>query len=144
METRTVPFALAVDDEPIIRLDAAQILEEAGFRCLDAGSGDEAVVILTEKWEQVVVLFTDVEMPGALDGFALARHVAERWPHIEIVVSSGRLKPKGGDLPSKAVFIMKPFCSNVIHSELRRLLPDEKNGAVADRCPSRPDDSDEV
>lgn len=90
------------------------------------------------------MLLTDVEMPGALDGFALAGHVAEHWPHIEIVVSSGRLKPKDGDLPSKAVFIMKPspptsFSANSVGS-----YQTKKSGAVADRCQGRPDDSEEV
>ncbi|AQR60348.1 response regulator [Brevundimonas sp. LM2] len=126
METSTVPYALAVDDEVIIRMDATQILEDAGFRCLDAESGDAAIEVLSAKWEQVVLLFTDVEMPGATDGFALARHVAEHWPHIEIVVSSGRLSPADGDLPPKAAFISKPFSADIVHSELRRLLPDGK------------------
>lgn len=126
METSTVPYALAVDDEAIIRLDALEILETAGFRCLDAASGDEAIEILSTRSEQIVLLFTDVEMPGSVDGFALARHVAQHWPHIEIVVSSGRLKPAEGDLPEKAAFISKPFSSDIVHSELRRLLPDGK------------------
>ena len=56
MQTSTVPFALAVDDDALIRLDACEILEEAGFRCLDAESGDAAIVTLTDKWEQIVVL----------------------------------------------------------------------------------------
>lgn len=124
METSTVPYALAVDDEPIVRMDAAQILEDAGFRCLDAGSGDEAIGILADKWEQVAVLFTDVEMPGSVDGFALARHVAVHWPHIEIVVSSGRMTPAKGDMPAKAAFVTKPFSAAMVHRELRRLLPD--------------------
>lgn len=123
MEISTAPFALAVDDEPIIRMDAAQILEEAGYRCLEAESGEEAINILTEKGQQVVVLFTDVEMPGSVNGFALACYVAEHWPHIEIVVSSGRVKPDAADLPVKAAFIMKPFSADTIHGELRRLLP---------------------
>ena len=126
MSQSTVPFALAVDDDAIIRIDACQILEEAGFRCLDAMSGDEAAALLEEKHEQFVLLFTDVEMPGQLDGFALARLVALRWPHIEIVVSSGRRTPGDGEMPSKAAFITKPFSIEVVHSELRRLLPDGK------------------
>lgn len=124
MQTSTVPFALAVDDDALIRLDACEILEEAGFRCLDAESGDAAIALLAEKWEQIVVLFTDVEMPGDTDGFALARYVAEHWPHIEIVVSSGRMHPSDGDMPAKAVFISKPFSAQIVHHELRRLLPD--------------------
>lgn len=63
-------------------------------------------------------------MPGDTDGFRLARIVAERWPHIEIVVSSGRLKPEDGDFPAKAAFISKPFSAGVVHEELRWLLPD--------------------
>lgn len=126
MENSTAPYALAVDDEAIIRMDAAQILEDAGFRCFDAGSGAEAIEILAAKGEQIVLVFTDVEMPGATDGFALARYVAEHWPHIEIVVSSGRLTPQPGDLPPGAAFISKPFSTDIVHGELRRLLLDGK------------------
>lgn len=126
MSPSTIPFALAVDDDAIIRLDACQILEDAGFRCLDAGSGDEALEVLRGKHEQIVVLFTDVEMPGDTDGFALARHVADHWPHIEIVVSSGAKRPREGEIPQKAVFIPKPFSAEVVHAELARLLPDGK------------------
>ena len=126
MSSTTVPYALAVDDDAIIRIDASQILEESGFRCLQADSGDTALVLLEEHFVSVVLLFTDVEMPGMIDGFALARHVAEHWPHIAIVVSSGNVKPRDGDMPAKAAFISKPFSTGVVHSELRRLLPDGK------------------
>ncbi|WGM30487.1 response regulator [Brevundimonas sp. NIBR11] len=121
-----MPYALAVDDDAIIRLDACQILEAAGFRCVDAGSGDEALGVLSADPDRFTVLCTDVEMPGSTDGFALARRVAQHWPHIEIVVSSGRAKPTPECLPSKAVFIPKPFSAEIVHSELRRLLPDGK------------------
>lgn len=73
-----------------------------------------------------MVFFTDVEMPGSVDGFALARHVAEAWPHIEIVVSSGGRNPTEGAMPDQAVFIPKPFSAEVVHEELRRLLQDGK------------------
>lgn len=126
MTTSTVPYALAVDDDPIIRMDACAILEEAGFRCLDAETGDDALKVLEQHASAVVVLFTDVEMPGSVNGFALARYVADRWPHIEIVVSSGNVQPKAGEMPAKAAFITKPFSAQVIHEELRRLLPDGK------------------
>lgn len=124
MQTSTIPYALGVDDEAIIRCDVCQILEEAGFRCLEAASGDEAIERLSEMAASIVVLFTDVEMPGVVNGFALARHVAERWPHIEIVVSSGNRRPEAGEMPEKAAFITKPFSAGMVHDELRRLLPD--------------------
>ncbi|MBJ7446232.1 MAG: response regulator [Brevundimonas sp.] len=126
MTTSTVPYALAVDDDVIIRMDARAILEEAGFRCMDAESGDDALEVLEQHASSVVVLFTDVEMPGSVNGFALARHVADRWPHIEIVVSSGNVQPLTGEMPAKAAFITKPFSAEVVHEELRRLLPDGK------------------
>jgi CheY-like chemotaxis protein len=126
MQTSTIPYALAVDDDAIIRCDVYQILEEAGFRCLEAASGDEALEHLSQMAESIVVLFTNVEMPGSVNGFALARHVAEHWPHIEIVVSSGNVRPAAEDIPEKAAFITKPFSAEVVHEELRRLLPDGK------------------
>lgn len=126
MSPTTVPYALAVDDEAIIRIDASQILEEAGFRCMEADSGDAAISLLQKHSASIVLLFTDVEMPGATNGFGLARHVAHHWPHIEIVVSSGNVKPADGDMPAKAAFISKPFSADVVHNELRRLLPDGK------------------
>lgn len=65
-------------------------------------------------------------MPGETNGFALAHHVAERYPEIAIVVASGRIAPNPGDMPEKATFISKPFSSDVVHDHLRRILPDGK------------------
>lgn len=122
----TEPFALVADDDPMIRMDACQILEDAGFRCHEAGTGDEAVDLLEQAAENVTLLFTDVEMPGGMNGFQLASVVAERWPGIEIVVASGRMKPGPGDMPEKATFIGKPFSAQLVHDHLRENLPDGK------------------
>lgn len=124
--TSTEPFALAVDDDPLILMDVCQILEDAGFRFHEAGTGDEAVQRLERAGESITLLFTDVEMPGGLNDFQLASLVAERWPEIEIVVASGRLKPGPGDLPEKATFIGKPFSAQLVHDHLREKLPDGK------------------
>lgn len=126
MEISTVPYALVVDDDAIILMDACGILEEAGFRFYEAGTGDAAKLLLDEHNENIVLLFCDVEMPGTLDGFGLARHVAEHWPWIEIVISSGRMKPAPGDMPDKATFISKPFNAQMVHQHLREKLPDNK------------------
>lgn len=126
MTTSTVPYALAVDDDPIILMDICGILEEAGFRCHSADHGDAAKGVLAEHAEGVTLLFSDVEMPGDTDGFALARHVAETWPHIEIVIASGRVKPNEGDMPAKATFIGKPFSASLVRNHLREKLPDGK------------------
>lgn len=126
MTLSNVPYALVVDDDPIIIMNTTGILEDAGFRILDAMSGDEAKVVLDEHSESIVLLFSDVDMPGKTNGFALARHVAERWPHIEIVIASGHVLPEVGEMPDKATFISKPFNETMVHGHLREMLPDDK------------------
>lgn len=104
MDILTSPYALVVDDDAIILLDACDILESAGFRFYEAGTGDEAIELLEKHAEDVTLLFSDVEMPGKTNGFALARHVAHHWPWIEIVIASGRVEPSPSDMPAKASF----------------------------------------
>lgn len=126
MTLSTVPYAIAVDDEPATRIYAASILEDAGFRSLEAGTGKEALAVLLANADNVILLFTNVEMPGGMNGFELARLVAERWPEIEIVVASGHISPTPGDMPDKATFIAKPFSEQVVLEHLRNTLPDGK------------------
>ncbi len=124
--TSTEPFALIVDDDPIILLDLDGILSDAGFRCLDADDGDAALALLPNHADRVTLLFSDVEMPGNTDGFALARKVSETYPWIEIVIASGRIKPGPDDMPPNATFIGKPFSARMVHDHLRERLPDGK------------------
>jgi CheY-like chemotaxis protein len=126
MEASTIPFALVVDDEPMILMHASAILEDAGFRTLEAINGDEAKRLLVDHAESVILLFSDVDMPGETNGFALARHVEEAYPHIEIVIASGRVTPGPGDMPPKATFINKPFSEHSVVSHLAEKLPDGK------------------
>ncbi|MGI4795168.1 MAG: response regulator [Janthinobacterium lividum] len=120
------PCALVVDDNLLIRMSAADILEEAGFRVLEADHGDDAYELLKTRHSDVTLLFTDVQMPGTLDGFALARKVAMLWPHISLVVASGHVRPDPGIMPDKAKFIAKPFSVEVIHTHLQELLPEKE------------------
>lgn len=119
------PCALVVDDDALIRMDAVDILEQAGFTTFEAASGDKALVVLEEHHACVMLLFTDVQMPGQHDGFALARKVAEAYPHIAIVVASGLITPGPNDLPEGARFIAKPFSAQIVHHHLHEVLPDE-------------------
>lgn len=98
---------LVVEDMPLIRLDAVSMFEDMGFRVLEAADGREALHIL-ETTSVISVLFTDIEMPN-LGGLELAAIVAERWPEIEIVITSGRLEPSTGDMPDAAAFLPKPY-----------------------------------
>ena len=126
MATSTVPFALAVDDDPFVLMELVEILQDAGFRCHSADDGDAAKEMLPLYAESIILLFADVDMPGGTNGFELARHVAERYPWIEIVIASERVTPRDGDLPPQATFISKPFSASLVHDHLREILPDGK------------------
>ena len=121
----TVPFALVVDDDALIVMHACDIMEDAGFRALEAHDAEEAFGVLEKLGDGVTLLFTDVEMTG-MDGFELARAVNQRWPEIEIVVASGAIVPGPGAMPSKATFIRKPFSGDIVKHHLAETLPDHK------------------
>ena len=124
LDLDNAPYALVVDDDLLIRMDAMAILTEAGFRVFEADHGDAAFDFLQLWQSEIVLLFTDVQMPGELDGFALARRVAELWPHISIVVASGHATPGLGSMPEKARFIDKPFSAELVQAHVREILPD--------------------
>lgn len=99
---------LVVEDEPLIRLSLVDSLEDAGFVTLEADNAAQAVALLSRN-PDVLVVFTDVRMPGEMDGFALSRHVAEHYPDIAIVICTGDERPANDVVPSKALFINKPY-----------------------------------
>ena len=118
------PYALVTDDDILIRMNVAEMLEDAGFRTFEADDAEQAFALLREHHASITLLFTDVEMPGPMNGFGLAREVAHHWPHIGILVASGRAKPGPGDMPDGAHFVGKPFSADVVHARLKQLLPD--------------------
>ena len=102
---------LVVDDEPLLRLFNVDMLSEAGFDVLEASDADEALLVL-EHTDGIRVVFTDVEMPGGLDGFALADRISARWPAIGVVVTSGRRYPdRMIDAPARC-FVPKPYSAS--------------------------------
>jgi len=103
---------LVVEDMPLVRLDAVEIFENMGFNVLEAANGREALAIL-ERTAFVALLFTDIEMP-CLDGLELAAVVAERWPSIHIILTSGRVEPESGSLPDDARFLPKPYTAEAV------------------------------
>ena len=123
-QASNLPYALVVDDDALILADAAQILEDAGFRPLVAMQADDAIQLLKKHADGVAVLFTDVQMSGEMDGFALARETARRWPGIAILVASGGTDMADGDLPGGATFLRKPFSAEVVHTRLQEMLSD--------------------
>lgn len=108
---------LLVEDEPLIRLFISDLLEEAGFKVVEAANSAEALTIL-EAGLPVSVLLTDVDMPFGCNGFELAGMVHARWPETEILIMSGRQWPARGDLPPGAAFLAKPCPNEAIVSHV--------------------------
>jgi CheY-like chemotaxis protein len=110
MTAEALPLVLVVEDDAALRLNVAEHLEAAGLPTLTSDSAPEAIKLL-EATPGIAILFTDVEMAGAMDGLALAHYVHHRWPHIAIVVTSGQLRLLPELLPSGARFLSKPYRS---------------------------------
>lgn len=110
---------LVVDDEPLIRLGLVSLIEEWGFEALEAGSAVEAIQEL-EKWD-VQFVITDVDMPGSMDGIALAQYAADKWPPIRLIVVSGKVSLERGQLPNGARFIPKPYSDDVLLGAVREM-----------------------
>lgn len=113
----SMPIALVVEDEPILMIQAVTVVEDAGFEVLEARNADEAIAVL-ESRDDIRVVVTDVQMPGSMDGMKLARAVRDRWPPILIIVVSGHVRPKMGDLPENVTFLSKPYSDNQMHQAL--------------------------
>ena len=82
---------LVVEDEMLLRMRTVDMVEDAGFTSIEAVDADEAVAIL-ESRSDIALLFTDIQMPGSMDGLRLAHAVHERWPPIKIILVSGQLR----------------------------------------------------
>ncbi|WP_213775282.1 response regulator [Bradyrhizobium sp. dw_78] len=117
----SLPVILIVDDEPLLRMLAVEVAEEAGFVVLEAADADEAVALL-ETHPDIALLFTDINMPGSMDGLKLAHAVRGRWPSIKILVVSGQVKLPPSDLPSNSCFVGKPYRAEAMIEELRSLV----------------------
>ncbi|WP_264046471.1 response regulator [Methylobacterium flocculans] len=114
-----LPVVLLVEDDGLLLMEAADTLADAGFEVLEATHADNALTVL-ETRDDVGVLMTDVDMPrGSMDGFALARLVAHRWPTIPVLVVSGMGTPGPHDMPDGARFIPKPYEPSTLVRTLR-------------------------
>ncbi len=112
---------LVVEDEPITRMDVVDQLEEGGFKVFEAPDADRAIKIL-EANPAIRVLFTDVDMPGSMDGLKLAAAVRDRWPPIKIVIASGLRKINMDALPDDSRFFSKPYSVNEIAATMRHMV----------------------
>ncbi|WP_456685334.1 response regulator [Bradyrhizobium sp. P5_C11_2] len=102
---------LVVEDEALVRRMAVDILEDEGFTVIEAATADEAWAVL-EARDDIAILFTDVEMPGSMNGLDLANRVAGRWPRICLVLTSGRVRLSNQAMPDRGRFVPKPYYPN--------------------------------
>jgi two-component sensor histidine kinase/CheY-like chemotaxis protein len=116
-----VPKVLVVEDEMLLRMRAADIVEDAGFTPVEAVNADEAMAILQSR-SDIAVLFTDIQMPGSMDGLKLALTVHTRWPDIKIVLVSGQVKPSDAERPANSRFFGKPLGVEQMIAELQAMV----------------------
>jgi DNA-binding NtrC family response regulator len=102
------PVVLVVEDEFIIRMNAVAMIDDAGYEVVEAIGADEAIAIL-EARPDIRVVFTDIEMPGSMNGLKLVHYIRERWPPVVLIVASGCLTPKPDEMPTATVFLQKPY-----------------------------------
>ena len=114
------PVILVVEDEFLIRMEAMNTIRDAGFDVVEANNADEAILILESRLD-ITVVFTDVQMPGSMDGLKPAAAIRGRWPPIKIVATSGLLDIRKEDLPLGSRFLPKPYSATQIVGTLREL-----------------------
>jgi CheY-like chemotaxis protein len=113
------PYVLVVEDEVFSRIHAVDLVEAAGYRAIEASNADDAIAIL-EARKDIRIVFTDINMPGSMDGLRLARAIRDRWPPIELILTSGRLDVPESDIPERGLFFAKPYRDDEIVSALQK------------------------
>jgi two-component system, response regulator PdtaR len=117
------PVILVVEDDPTIRMGALQLVVDAGFEALEADNADEAIRIL-EARPDIHLVFTDVGMPGTMDGIKLAHYIRHRWPLVKLIVASGKAILDESHLPAGARFFPKPYSDCTIVGAMMGMLSD--------------------
>ena len=118
MEKR--PIVLVVEDEPVLRMMAVDMVEDAGFEALEAADATQAIEILQSRLD-IRIVFTDIDMPQGMDGMRLAAAIRDRWPPIEIILTSGYVTPDADSLPARSVFFQKPYVAEKVVEVLHRM-----------------------
>jgi CheY-like chemotaxis protein len=115
------PGILIVEDETLIRMNAIEMIESDGFEVIEATGADDAILILEQR-SDIRLIFTDIDMPGSMDGLKLAHFVKGRWPPIKIIATSGHAKITESDLPEGSRFLAKPYAAATVISAIHQLI----------------------
>ena len=104
------PLVLVVEDEPLLRLHAVSLIEDAGFATCQAASADEAIALLvSDDRIRIRIVFSDIDLPGDMDGLRLVAAIRKRWPPVELILTSGHVVVDPADLPERGHFFSKPY-----------------------------------
>jgi CheY-like chemotaxis protein len=112
---------LIVEDESLLRMEAADFLEEGGFTVYEASNAVEAIALL-ELHDDIRAVFTDINMPGSMDGLKLAHYVRGRWPPVKLIITSGHMRPRTEDMPAGSGFFGKPYQLEKIAGSLLAMI----------------------
>ena len=112
---------LVVEDSTIIRMSAVDLVFSAGYEALEACDADEAIRIL-ESRNDIDLVFTDVQMPGTMDGIKLSHYIRDRWPPVRLIVASGEAILQESNLPTGSRFFSKPYDNHAITDAMAHLL----------------------
>lgn len=123
---------LVVEDNTLIRMGAVELVVSAGYEAIEARDADEAIRILQSR-SDIDLVFTDVQMPGSMDGIKLAHYIRERWPPVKLILASGNAILEESSLPAGSSFFAKPYVEHAIMGTMARMLaaPDEHAVVVA-------------
>ncbi len=119
MSRRTV---VVVEDEPLVRLTATTIFEEAGITVVEFANGDEAIDYVRDHKQDVAAIFTDVYLPGEIDGLELAGIVSEVCPEIAVLVTSGNMRTRPGNLGPRVSYVTKPWHPNDVLNTMQEAV----------------------
>lgn len=112
---------LVVEDDALIRMSAVDIVETAGFTAVEAANADAAITILEQR-SDIHLVFTDVDMPGSMDGLKLAHYIRDRWPPVRLIIASGHMIVAEDEMPTGARFFGKPYADHAIARAIQRLM----------------------
>jgi two-component system, response regulator PdtaR len=112
---------LVVEDEGLVRLDAVETLRDAGFAVVEAANAEQALAVVARD-ESVDLLFTDINMPGPIDGLELARRVIRLRPRIHLLLTSGKVRPTSAQIPDDGAFLAKPYSPEAVTRAVNAML----------------------
>jgi CheY-like chemotaxis protein len=115
-------IVLVVEDQTLIRMEAVEALTTYGYEVMEASGADEALTILDTRANEIRALFTDIEMPGSVDGLELAYKVRRGWPWIALLIASGRARPTEANMPDHSRFLPKAYDSSHMVMEINELI----------------------